>query len=81
MIDTAIFLCNRYWKLYCEHEEKLQRVPTLSFPVVLLHSPNLSPYLILNKLERNLFLIFISLLCLIHSHVLITKCLVLYVLS
>ena len=45
----------------------------------MLNSPNLSPYFSVNKFERNLLLIFISLLCLINSYVLITKCLILYV--
>ena len=53
---------------------------TLSVPVVLLNSPSLSPYFSLNKFERILLLIFSSLLCLINSHFLITKCRILYVL-
>ena len=53
---------------------------TLSVPVVFLNSPNLSPYFSLNKFERISLLIFSSLLCLISSHFLITKCLILYVL-
>ena len=53
---------------------------TLSVPVVLLNSPNLSPYFSLNMFERILLLIFSSLLCLIISHFLITKCLILYML-
>ena len=53
---------------------------TLSVPFVLLYSPNFIPYLSLNKFERILFLIFKSLLCLINSRFLITKCLILYVL-
>ena len=53
---------------------------TLSVPVVLLNSPNLSPYFSLNKFERILLVIFSSLLCLINSHFLITKCRILYVL-
>ena len=53
---------------------------TLSVPVVLLNSPNLSPYFSLNKFERILLLIFSSLLCSINSHLLITKCPILYVL-
>ena len=53
---------------------------TLSFPVVLLNSPNLSPYFSLNKFERILRLIFSGLLCLINSHFLITKSLILSVL-
>ena len=52
-------------------------VLTLSVPVALLNSPNLSPYFSLNKFERILPLIFSSLLCLINSHFLITKCLIL----
>ena len=52
----------------------------LSVPVVLINSPNVSSYFSLNKFERILFLIFISLRCLISSHFLITKCLILYVL-
>ena len=50
---------------------------TLSVPVVLLNSPNLSIYFSINKFERYLPLIFGSLLCLINSHFLITKCLIL----
>ena len=53
---------------------------TLSVPVVLLNSPNLSPYFSLNKFERILCLIFSGLLCLINSHFLITKSLILSVL-
>ena len=53
---------------------------TLSVPVVFLNSPNLSPYFSLNKFERIWLLIFSSLLCLINSHFLITKCHILYVL-
>ena len=53
---------------------------TLSVPVVLLNSPNLSPYFSLNKFERILLLIFNSLLCLVNSHLLITKCFILYLL-
>ena len=59
---------------------KLINVSNLSIPVVLLNSPSLSLYFSLNKFERILFLIFSSLLCLITSHFLITKCLILYVL-
>ena len=51
-----------------------------SVPVVLLNSPNLSPYFSLSKFERNLLLIFISLLCLINTNALIIKGLILYVL-
>ena len=40
----------------------------LSVTVVLLNSPNLSPYFAFNRFERTLLLIFISLLCLINSH-------------
>ena len=40
---------------------------TLSVPVVLLNSPNLSSYFSLSKFERIVFLIFSSLLCLINS--------------
>ena len=53
---------------------------TLSVLVVLLNSPNLCLYFSLNKFERILLLIFSSLLCLINSHFLITKCLIFYVL-
>ena len=53
---------------------------TLSVPVVLLNSHNLSSYFSLNKFERILLLIFSSLLCLISSHFLMTKCFNLYVL-
>ena len=53
---------------------------TLSVPVVVLNSPNLSPYFSLNKFERIWLLIFSSWLCLINSHFLITKCYILYVL-
>ena len=53
---------------------------TLSVPLVLLNSPNLSPYFSLNKFKRILLLIFSSLLCLSNSHFFITKCLILYVL-
>ena len=49
-----------------------------SVSVVLLNSPILSSYFSLKKFERNLFLIFSSLLCLINSHILITKDLILY---
>ena len=48
--------------------------------MVLLNSPNLSPYFSLKKFERILLLIFSSLLCLINSHFLITRCHILYVL-
>ena len=48
----------------------------LSVPFVLLNSPNFSSYFSLNKFERSMFLIFSSLLCLISSHFLITKCLI-----
>ena len=51
---------------------------TLSFPVELLNSPNLSPCSSLNKFERISLLIFSSLLCLINSHFLITKCLIFF---
>ena len=51
---------------------------TLSVPVVLLKSPNLSLYFSLNKFERIVISISRSLLCLINSHFLITKCLILY---
>ena len=54
---------------------------TPSVPVVLLNSLNLSPYFSLNEFERILLLIFSSLLCLISFHFLITKYLILYVLS
>ena len=40
--------------------------------VVLLNSPNLSSYFLLNEFERILLFIFSSLLCLINSHLLIT---------
>ena len=50
---------------------------TLSVPVVLWNSPNLCPYFSLNKFGRILLLIFSSLLCLINSHLLISKCLIL----
>ena len=53
---------------------------TISVPVILLNSPNLSPYFLLNTFERILLLIFSSLLCLIDFHFLFTKCLILYVL-
>ena len=53
---------------------------TLSVPVLLLNSPNLSQYFSLNKFERILLLILSSFLCLINSHFLITKRLYLYVL-
>ena len=53
---------------------------TLSVPILFLNSPNLNPYFPLNKFERIWLLIFSSLLCLINSHFLITKCLILYVL-
>ena len=53
-----------------------------SVPIVLLNSPNLSPYFSLNKFERILLLIINSLLCLINYHFLIinTKCILLHVL-
>ena len=53
---------------------------TLSIPVLLLNSPNLFLYFLLNKFERILLLIFCSLLCLINSQFLIAKCFILYVL-
>ena len=53
---------------------------TISVPVVLLNSPNLSPYFLLNKFERILLFIFSNLLCLINFHFLVTKCITLYVL-
>ena len=53
---------------------------TLSVPVVLINSPNWSSFFSLNKFERILLLILSSLLCLINSHFLITKCLILYLL-
>ena len=53
---------------------------TLLVPVVLLNSPNLSPYFSLSKFERILLLIFSRYLCLISFQFLITKCLILYVL-
>ena len=53
---------------------------TLSVQVVLLNSPNLSPYFSFNKFEKILLLIYSSLLCLINSQFLIAKCLSLYVL-
>ena len=52
----------------------------ISVPVVLLNSPSLSPHFSLNKFGRILLLTFSSLLCLINSRFLITKCLILYVL-
>ena len=45
-----------------------------------LNSPKLGPYFSLNKFERILLSIFISLLCLINHHFRITKCRILYVL-
>ena len=53
---------------------------TLLVSVVLLNPPILSSYFSLYKFERNLFLIFSSMLCLISSHILITKGLILYML-
>ena len=50
------------------HHSRISKCLTLSVPVVLLNSPNLSPYISLNKFEKILFLIFSSLLCLINSH-------------
>ena len=57
----------------------LHSILTLSVPVVLLNSPNLSSYFSLNKFERILLLIFNGLSWLINMHFLITKCLILYV--
>ena len=51
---------------------------TLSVPVVLLNSPNLCPYFLLSQFERNLVS---SLFGLINSQFLITRCLILCVLS
>ena len=50
---------------------------SLSVPVVLLKSPNVNPYVSLNKLERTLLLIFSSLL---NSRFLTNKSLILCVL-
>ena len=60
-----------FWNLSCL---------TLSVPVVLLNSLSLCPYFSSNKFERIFLLILDSLLCLINSQFLITKCHILYVL-
>ena len=63
---------------HLKYEEKL--ILTLLVPVVLLYSPNSSPYFSTHKFERILLYIFSSLLCLINCHFLITKWCILYVL-
>ena len=65
---------------YAKHELKISNRLTLSFPDVLLNSPNLNQYFSLNKFGRILLFIFISLFSLINSHFLVTICLILYVL-
>ena len=53
---------------------------TLSVPIVLLNYPILGQYFSLNMFVRILLFILSSLLCLINSHSLFTRCPILYVL-
>ena len=66
--------------LVFQTKETIKILLTLSVPVKLLNSPNLSPNFSSNTFEKILLLILSSLPCLINSQFLITKCLIFYVL-